>query len=567
VLNVIVPVYKGIEDTQECLDAVVDSKSRNSTLFQVIVINDCSPDPEIDALLKGYSDKGAIHLIKHKENQGFVRSVNEGMRHDHSSDVVLLNSDAIAANDWLDRLWRCAYSDNGIGTVTPFSNNATICSFPDFCRENKVLKGFSVAEIDNAFSNANKGGVVEIPTAVGFCVYIKRKCIDEVGLFNETAFGRGYGEENDFCRRAVKLGWRNVLCADVFVAHVGGVSFAEEKPEKVENAQIQINRLHPEYDQCVQQHIQEDPAKAYRIKVLMELTAQSELPKVLFVTHQLGGGVEKHVFELCSYLDEQAISLKLILNGDGYFSISFHWGELDKLIFRIPNEYDDLVELLEKLGISHIHFHHTMGIDPVLWRLPDRLGVTLDYTLHDYYLINANPTLTDKNGLFCPEKKQRDMLGSSHYDIPGGISANDWRENQKILLNKCRHIFSPSQYAVNLFREYFPDYSPIVAYHPDYDLDYPYPDPQGLDHEDGRPLKILVLGAISREKGAHVLEETASTAVAKKLPLEFNLLGYAYRPLAKAVKIHGPYNDDNIDQLIKEIAPDIIWFPALWPET
>jgi len=389
-LNVIVPVYKGIEDTRKCLDAVVDSKSRNSTSFQVIVINDCSPDPEIDALLRDYSDKGAIHLVEHKENQGFVRSVNEGMRYDHSSDVVLLNSDAIVVNNWLDRMRRCAYSDNGIGTVTPFSNNATICSFPDFCRENNVLKNFSVVEIDNAFSNANKGGVVEIPTAVGFCMYIKRECIDKVGLFDKANFGRGYGEENDFCRRAVKLGWRNVLCADVFVAHVGGISFADEKAEKVENAQIQINRLHPEYNQCVQQHIQEDPAKAYRIKVLIELTARSGLPKVLFVTHQLGGGVEKHVLELCSYLDEQAIPLTLRPIGDGSFSLSFHWGEVDKLTFRIPDEYDDLAELLENLGISHIHFHHTMGIDPVLWGLPDRLGVTLDFTLHDYYLINAN---------------------------------------------------------------------------------------------------------------------------------------------------------------------------------
>jgi GT2 family glycosyltransferase len=82
-----------------------------------------------------------------------------------------------------------------------------------------------VAELDAVFAQINAGKSIDLPTAVGFCMYIRRACLDAVGLFDAERFGRGYGEENDFSRRATRAGWRNVLCADVFVFHAGGVSF------------------------------------------------------------------------------------------------------------------------------------------------------------------------------------------------------------------------------------------------------------------------------------------------------------------------------------------------------
>ena len=54
-----------------------------------------------------------------------------------------------------------------------------------------------------------------------------RQCLREIGGFDEAAFGKGYGEETDFCQRAIQHGWRNVLAADVFVFHVGEVSFSK----------------------------------------------------------------------------------------------------------------------------------------------------------------------------------------------------------------------------------------------------------------------------------------------------------------------------------------------------
>ena len=76
---------------------------------------------------------------------------------------------------------------------------------------------------------------------------------------------------------------------------------------------------------------------------------------------------------------------------------------------------------------------------------------------------------------------------------------------------------------------------------------------------------VLVLGAISREKGADVLE--AVTEAMDDANIEFHLLGYAYRALSEKVVTHGPYVQEDVYELIDAIGPDVVWYPALWPET
>jgi hypothetical protein len=76
---------------------------------------------------------------------------------------------------------------------------------------------------------------------------------------------------------------------------------------------------------------------------------------------------------------------------------------------------------------------------------------------------------------------------------------------------------------------------------------------------------VLVLGALSREKGADTLEAVAQGMAGQAI--EFHLLGYAYRALGEAVVTHGPYRNDGVYALIEQIQPDLVWYPALWPET
>jgi GT2 family glycosyltransferase len=269
-IDVVVPVYGGQAQTRRCLESVLAGTS--SSPMRVVVINDASPHPGIGHDLRTLAARDSrVELIESPANYGFVTSVNLGIALSQERDVVLLNSDTEVAGDWLDRLRRAAYCADRIATVTPFSNNATICSYPRFCEDNPLPRGVSVAELDRVFDRVNAGVTIPIPTAVGFCMYIRRACLQEIGLFDARRFGRGYGEENDFCMRAAHAGWRHVLAADVFVAHAGGVSFGAEKAELARQSEATLRRLHPDYDQRVAEHIAADPARGARLAVEGEL--------------------------------------------------------------------------------------------------------------------------------------------------------------------------------------------------------------------------------------------------------------------------------------------------------
>jgi len=208
-VDIIVPVYRGLEDTRRCIESVLAAD--NQTPWRLIVINDASPEPEVTAWLREVAPRDPrIVLLENDENLGFVGTVNRGMALSEQDDVLLLNSDTEVTGNWLDRIRSAAYGDQKIASVTPFSNNATICSYPRFCEDNDLPAGWDIARLDALFARVNAGQVVDVPTGVGFCMYIRRDALRQLGLFDVEHFGKGYGEENDFCIRAYKAGWRNL---------------------------------------------------------------------------------------------------------------------------------------------------------------------------------------------------------------------------------------------------------------------------------------------------------------------------------------------------------------------
>ena len=263
-IDIIIPVYRDAALTRACIESVL--RSRDPKMGRVIVINDGSPEQAVKDYCEELVAGGDVELISHDHNLGFVATVNRGMRATEN-DVVLLNSDTEVSGNWLSRLQHVAQTRADCSTVTPFSNNATICSFPKFCEDNPLPSGMTLARTDAVFAEVNAGESCEIPTGVGFCMYITRASLDRVGAFDEAAFGRGYGEENDFCRRAVAAGFKHYHCADVYVQHKGGVSFANDAPALQASAARALLSKHPDYDAVIQSFIKKDPAREFRERV------------------------------------------------------------------------------------------------------------------------------------------------------------------------------------------------------------------------------------------------------------------------------------------------------------
>ena len=402
-VDIIVPVYRGLADTRLCIDSVL--ASTNQSAWRLVVINDASPEPEVTAWLRERAAQDSrITLLENRDNLGFVGTVNRGMALSDSNDVLLLNSDTEVANNWLDRIRRAAYGDSKVASVTPFSNNATICSYPRFCKDNRLPAGYDTARLDALCAQTNPGAVVDVPTGVGFCMYIRRDCLAQVGLFDTENFGKGYGEENDFCQRAAKAGWRNLHLLDTFVLHTGGVSFGDSKSPREKAAMETLRRLHPRYESAVMAFVQADPAQPYRLALDVARITQAHRPVVLAVLHDRAGGTVRHVRELAQHLSEQAIFLTLTPAPDRCVRLELAGkDEGFQLVFRLADQYQDLVQALTQLGVRHIHYHHLLGHDPLIMDLPPQLGVGYDFTAHDFYSYCTHISLTGSDNRYAGE--------------------------------------------------------------------------------------------------------------------------------------------------------------------
>ena len=571
-VDVIVPVYRGLEDTRRCLESVLAAPG--ATAWRLVVINDCSPEPDVTDWLRGFAlrDK-RIELLENPENLGFVGTVNRGMAMSRDNDVVLLNSDAEVANDWLDRIQRSAYSAQRIASVTPFSNNATICSYPRFCQANELPDGHDTASLDRLFAQHLSGQSVEVPTGVGFCMYIRRQCLQEIGLFDVANFGKGYGEENDFCIRAEEAGWTNLHALDVFVRHAGGISFGDSKSERELAAMQTLRRLHPGYESNVHAFVQRDPARAARLSIDLARITAADRPVILNIMHDREGGTLRHVQELAQRLGGQASFLRLSPTPGGAELKLEGAHEAFSVQFSLPQDQPRLLQTLRQLQVGHIHFHHVLGHSTDICDLPTQLGVTHDFTTHDYYTYCPQISLTDHTDQYCNERGiEQCRQCVQRNPAPGGEAIESWRERHASLLRQARYVISPSADAATRIQRFVPAARVQVVPHSTLDVAlavHPKPAPDLL--AGNRPLKIVVLGALGRIKGADVLEEVATLAASQNLRLEFHLLGFAYRSLRTTPKanltVHGAYQEKDLAQLLRSLQADAAWFPALWPET
>lgn len=265
--TVIMPIYNAPRELAICLDSLQRNTPPDCA---VLLLDDASDDPLVQPLLRRWLGQAGPgwSLERQVHNLGFVGAVNRGMQMTRG-DVVLLNSDTVLTPGWLEGLQRCLAADATIATATPWSNNGEIVSLPVFCQANPLPA--DAAAMARVIGATGQPAYPEIPTAVGFCMAIARSAIDSLGLFDQELFGLGYGEENDFSMRARHAGMRNVLCDDVYVAHVGGRSFAPRNLRPDDAAMQKLLSRHPGYLQLIQDFIAADPLAGRRNELIAAL--------------------------------------------------------------------------------------------------------------------------------------------------------------------------------------------------------------------------------------------------------------------------------------------------------
>lgn len=577
---VVLAVHSGLEETRVCIESVLASRARNTSFGPLILVDDCGPEPALRAYLEQVAQTVPdVLLLVNAENEGFVASANRGMIAAGRRDVILLNSDTEVCGDWVDRMAAQAAVDPGIATVTPFSNNATICSYPDIGEGQCLPAGRTLAQLDQACATANAGRSVDIPTAVGFCMFIRRACLDDVGLFDVDAFGKGYGEEADFCCRASAKAWRHVLAGDVFVYHAGGVSFGGSAPARKRDSAGFLLARYPDYETAVARWVREDPAFAMRLAIEARLIRASGVPVILHILHPWGGGTEKQVVDLMAQTAERAISLTLIIAaptegrsdlGLALFIPDAHGGR--RVDMRVA-ALGDVAALLRAFGLRRIHVHHALTAMEQLAPFLALMNLPYDLSVHDYALICPRINLAQA-GAYCGEPDVQGCAACLAAEPkPFSRDIVRWREQGIALIEHADRVICPSLDVADRIRRYAPQARLLVVPH-EPDL-YRRPQPVRMPPLAADiPLRVAVLGVLAEHKGGAFLLDCIEYSQATKAPLDWQVIGeFPVKLNVRASSLAGPlsktgrYKLEDLPGLIAKGDPHLIFFPQHWPET
>ena len=383
-IDVVIPVYRGLQTTLDCIASVAATVSAPD---RIVVIDDGSPEPELVAALDALAAAGTILLIRPadrpgRRSSGFPAAVNAGIRAAIGRHVVLLNSDTLVAPGWLHGLRAAACSASDIGTATPLSNEASIFSYPDASGGNPAPDLAGTQAVALLAAQANAFRLVDVPTAHGFCMFIRRDCLAATGLFEEALFAQGYGEENDFCERARVLGYRHVAVPGVYVAHLGGVSFGAAGRDLLRRNLAILNRIHPDYATRVANFAEGDllaPARRRLDAARWRARSGGAGPRpasVLLVTHGGGGGTARIVGERAEALRHQGLRPVVLSAANGLCAVSDAEGAYPNLAYALPSELGLLRRLLtDDLPVS-AEQHHQLGQAPSVLGLFGMLRIT-----------------------------------------------------------------------------------------------------------------------------------------------------------------------------------------------
>jgi GT2 family glycosyltransferase/glycosyltransferase involved in cell wall biosynthesis len=566
-VDIIIPVFRGAPDFQACL---ASARRGVGARARMTVVDDASPDPALRDVLESLH---GVVVLRHARNTGFPGAANTGLRQalEAGRDAVLLNPDTLLPRGWLKHLADAAYAAPDIGTVTPMTNDGSIVSYPAMDAPADMPGQAWVDRQHALFQAANAGELVELPTAVGFCMYIRHDCLAETGLFREDVFSQGYGEENDFCRRAAGLGWRHVADTGTFVAHAGGRSFGGAKAALLARNLRVLNRLHPGYDALIAAFLEADPLAAARrrIDVARWRAGACAARAVVLVSHRMGGGVARHVRARAEMLRGQGFRPVIVqpVEGGGC-------GVSDGADDGFPNlrfDVSGLADFLRPDRPRWVELHHLVGHAPEIAGLAAVLKIPFDVVVHDYASVCPRISLVAGARTYCGEPTEvadcEACVADNGSRLQEEIGVAALRARSAALAAAARRVTVPTQDTANRLLRYIRPRSIEVRGWEEVAPGDVAP-PASVR---GRALHVCIVGAIGEEKGFFVLLGCARDAARRELPLRFTVVGHTMDDSrlmeTGRVFVTGEYEEAEAERLIRAQQADIGLLPSVWPET
>ena len=581
---IVIPIYNVVDDLRRCVESV-----RRNTTFpsELLLIDDASTDSRVAAYLDELEGTEGLRILRNAENLGFSGTVNRGILASNG-DVVVLNSDAEVTPRWLTNLALAAHENPTVGSVTPISDNAGAFSVPERGKRNATPPSLSRDEVGRLVTRTSQRLRPDTPTASGFCMYLKRAMLDTVDLFDEASFPRGYGEENDFCMRAKKAGWKHVVDDATLVFHEGSMSFGEEKQALLEAGLAKMEELHPEYQELVHPFLHGPEMHAVRgtVRAAYENAPTRCLPRILHVIQKGTGGV--HVFndELARGLDDRYDHFQLVSDADSLTLRHYDNGrwvgverhELETSVSVLDHYHDGyrhaVAGILENYGIEIVHIQHLLYHAHDLPLVADAMGLVIIATLHDYFPVCPTIQLIDDQGRFCGgtctpgQGKCRTGMPWVRKDVPHLKHAwvHEWKRRFTEVLSVTDALVAPTDAVRQTYLRAYPDLPGGRIKSIEHGVDMPSIRLEIASQRDDEPIRILALGNINDQKGARVLESVLSLDEDRG-ELDLHILGAVTPNYQKLGHQHGPYSREELPAMIEEIDPRLVVLLSPWGET
>ena len=233
-VSIVIPVYGQVAVTAQCLKSIAQAK--NKTPFEVVVVDDKSPD-DTSEFLAGCS---GIRIVTNKENQGYLRSTNNGAKVSDTDYLILLNNDTEVFDGWIDDLLSTFEQHPDAGIV------GARLVYPD----GKLQEAGAIIFNDGTgwnygrFQNPDDekfSFVREVDYCSAACVAVKREVWDEIGGFDER-FVPAYYEDVDLAFAARANGWKVLYQPKTKIVHHEGVSHGTDEDSGLKSYQ-KVNHM------------------------------------------------------------------------------------------------------------------------------------------------------------------------------------------------------------------------------------------------------------------------------------------------------------------------------------
>ncbi len=575
-IDIIIPVFNGFDYLHRLLTSIFDN---TDSPYRLIIVDDNSTDSKIRPYLDNVNrTRSNVRVIFNPVNEGFVKTVNLASQYVRNH-FVILNTDVEVPKGWLSRLMKPVVYGERVASTTPFTNAGTICSFPTPNVDNAIFGNLDLETIDSVFRQIDPASAeIELPTGVGFCMGVNFHTWKKIGPFDENNFGRGYGEENDWCMRARKAGYRNLLAANLFVWHKHGGSFASsEKQELAKRNLERLATLHPDYQPLVNQFIQADPLESLRkfAAVILAARASTEAP-IFIVDHELGGGANAYRNQFSRKRLEKGQVIFLLTHDNSWHSLKLKVMNRDREYLFKLTDASELLRLQGKIEIGEIFYNNAVGFeDPLkivqaLVLLKETFHAKLSVAVHDYFLICPSYTLLDYAGHFCGPSTdfsvcQACLPKNPYRPLKSPTDIRVWRKDWSRLLSQADEVICFSEdsrrnlekvYNISKGKIAIQPHEPLVKFSKKPRLDF------------RKPLCVGVIGAINYAKGAQMVADIASIFTEDYPEYKIKVLGMLNgAPDLPSLMVTGLYKREELPSLIEAHNINICFFPSIWPET